>query len=69
MIHEPQTGAEARLLHGLEQGLHLGVGQDYGQDQGGGDADLLEHGPARDLEALHVKAAQRIFGRLVGVRV
>ena len=66
MIHEAQAGAEAGLAHGLEQGLHLGPGQDHGQDLRFGDADFPKHGPAGDLEALHVEAPQRILGRLHG---
>jgi hypothetical protein len=66
VIHQPQTGAKARLLDGVEQLLDFGARQDQRQHFRFGHTHLAEHRPAADLEAFNEEGEQRLFGHLHG---
>ena len=59
MIHQPQTGGEARFAHGLQNSLHLFPGQHEGHRLGLGDPQFVEHEPAGGMDAFAVETAQR----------
>src|SRR5208282_1372723 len=66
VIHQPERGAEARLAQSARKGLHLLAGQHDGQVLRLGDAQLFEHSPTLDLDAVFVEAAQSELGRFHG---
>lgn len=66
MIHEREDGAKTRFSNGLEQTLNFGAREHDGQHFRFSDADFPEDGPILDLDALEIKAEQRILGGLHG---